>query len=273
MFNPRFKAAGGVMMIGLLASLTSAHAVQCQGYGGFGPWLEAFKKEAVSTGISRRVAAGALKGITYNKRVIALDRDQRAFKMSFEQFAKRRISAGRLSKGRKMLAHHAALLKRIERRYGVPGPVLVAIWGLETDYGVNMGRMSAVRSLATLAYDCRRTEMFQNELLSALKIIDRGDMARESMRGAWAGELGQTQFLASNYVKFAVDFDRNGRRDLIRSVPDVLASTANYLKGFGWRRGGSWSPGSRNFKVLKEWNRSTIYQKTIALFATRLAGR
>ena len=126
MFNPRFEAAVGVVVIGLLASLTSAHAVQCQGYGGFGPWLEAFKKEAVSTGISRRVAAGALKGITYNKRVIALDRDQRAFKMSFEQFAKRRISAGRLSKGRQMLAHHAALLKRIERLYGVPGPVLVA---------------------------------------------------------------------------------------------------------------------------------------------------
>lgn len=268
----RFGLGCAVLGLGLLAPPTDVWAVQCEGYGGFSPWLEAFKQEAVSKGISRRVASNALKGITYDKRVIALDRNQRSFKMSFEEFARKRISSGRLNKGRQMLNRHAGLLKRIESRYGVPGPVLVAIWGLETDFGVNMGKMSALRSLATLAYDCRRTDLFQNELLSALIIIDRGDMARENMVGAWAGELGQTQFLASNYVRFAVDFDGNGRRDLIRSVPDVLASTANYLKGFGWKRGRSWSPGSHNFKVLKEWNRSTIYQKTIALFATRLAG-
>ena len=149
--------------------------------------------------------------------------------------------------------------------------MIVAIWGLETDYGAVLGNMSSVRSLATLAHDCRRTEMFQNELLSALRIIDRGDMTSAQMRGAWAGELGQTQFLASNYVRFAVDYDGNGHRDLIRSVPDVLASTANYLKSYGWKRGQPWSEGTANFAVLQQWNKSSNYQRTIALFATRLA--
>ena len=167
---------------------------------------------------------------------------------------------------------HARTLARIERRFGVPAPVIVAIWGLETDYGANTGRMPVMRSLATLAYDCRRSKFFQNELMNALRIVDRGDMSPGKMRGAWAGELGQTQFLASSYMKFAVDFDGNGRRDLIRSVPDVLASTANYLKGYGWRAGGGWTEGATNFPVLQKWNKSQIYSKTIALMATKLAG-
>ena len=150
-------------------------------------------------------------------------------------------------------------------------PVIVAIWGLETDFGTGSGTRPAIPALATLAHDCRRTGMFQGELLAALRIIERGDMSAGEMRGAWAGELGQTQFLPSSYLKFAVDFDGNGRRDLIRSVPDVLASTANYLKGYGWQRGQPWTEGTQNFAVLKEWNKATVYQKTIALFATRLS--
>jgi membrane-bound lytic murein transglycosylase B len=113
--------------------------------------------------------------------------------------------------------------------------------------------------------------MFQGELMAALTIVQRGDLSAPEMRGAWAGELGQTQFLPSNYVKFAVDFDGNGRRDLIHSVPDALASTANYLKGFGWERGQPWTEGTPNFSVLAAWNKAEVYQKTIALFATRLA--
>jgi membrane-bound lytic murein transglycosylase B len=132
------------------------------------------------------------------------------------------------------------------------------------------GKQNALRSLATLAHDCRRTERFQNELADALRIIDRGDLTVAEMRGAWAGELGQTQFLPSSYLKFAVDFDGNGKRDLIRSVPDVLASTANYLRGYGWQRDGRFDEGSANYAVLKEWNKSVVYQKTIAVFASRL---
>jgi lytic murein transglycosylase len=169
-----------------------------------------------------------------------------------------------------MLTRYGSILGRIEKQFGVAGSVIVAIWGLETDFGANLGGFATVRSLASLAYDCRRSELFQAELLDALRIIERGDMTPEEMRGAWAGEIGQTQFMPSSYIKFAVDFDNNGRRDLIRSVPDALASTANYLKSFGWKVGQPWEPGSANFEVLTQWNKSQVYSRTVGYFATRL---
>ena len=137
----------------------------------------------------------------------------------------------RLARGANMMKQYGSVLGRIEQSYGVPGEVLVAIWGLETDFGVNTGKFPTIRSLATLAYDCRRAETFRSELMDALRIVERGDLAPSEMRGAWAGELGQTQFMPSSYIKYAVDFDGNGRRDLLHSAPDVLASTANYLAG------------------------------------------
>jgi len=146
----------------------------------------------------------------------------------------------------------------------------VAIWGLETDFGANIGKFPTIRSLATLAYDCRRSETFRAELMDALRIVERGDLSPQEMRGAWAGELGQTQFMPSSYIKFAVDFDNNGRRDLLRSAPDVLASTANYLAGYGWQRGKGWEPGSANFAVLHQWNKSEVYARTVASFASQL---
>ncbi|HEY3145362.1 MAG TPA: lytic murein transglycosylase [Dongiaceae bacterium] len=261
----RWSAA--VLVCALCAS--PALAVPCGGQ--FETWLESFKREAAGSGISQRTISAAFADVSYNPQVIALDRRQGHFGQSFEQFGLPRI-AQRLAKAQRMMQQHASLLSRIEQQFGVPGPVVVAIWALETDFGVNMGKQPALRALATLAYDCRRTERFQAELLDALRIIDRGDLAPAEMRGAWAGELGQTQFLPSSYYRFAVDFDGNGRRDLIRSVPDVLASTANYLKGYGWRRGQPWTEGSQNFEVLREWNKSQVYQKTIAAFASRLAG-
>jgi lytic murein transglycosylase len=178
-----------------------------------------------------------------------------------------------MTRGSNALKQYGSVLSRIETAYGVPGEVIVAIWGLETDFGADVGKQPALRALATLAHDCRRSQMFQGELLAALQIIDRGDLSAADMRGAWAGELGQAQFLPSNYLKYAVDFDGNGRRDLIRSVPDTLASIANLLKSFGWQPGGSYREGSANFSVLAAWNKSTVYQKTIAAFAERLDGR
>jgi len=240
---------------------------------GFGPWLAAFRQQAVGQGVSARTVALALGGATYDAGVIRLDRSQKPFKMTFEKFAAQRITAGKLRLGRRLLKQHEELFARIERSFGVPGPVLVAIWGLETDFGVNIGDRPVFRSLATLAYDCRRAERFRGELMSALRIVDRGDMSPDSMNGAWAGELGQTQFLASSYERFAVDFDGDGRADLRQSVPDVLASTAHYLAGNGWRPDNGWEPGVANFEVIATWNKSVIYQKTIALFATRLAAR
>lgn len=266
----RLRAGGAIAA--LLAGLTvaPAHAAPCgNDASGFGAWLPAFKREAAAQGI----APGTLRvldGVTYDTQVIRLDRNQKHFKQSFEQFAANRISAGRIAKGRQMLKQYASTLQRIEQRFGVPGEVVVAIWGLETDYGVNQGKMPILRSLSTLAYDCRRTGFFTAQLLDALRIYQRGDLTLDEMRGAWAGEIGQTQFMASSYVKFAVDFDGNGRADLVRSAPDVLASTANYLRGYGWRAGAGWGPGEPNYQALLGWNKAEVYARTIGLFASKL---
>ena len=155
----------------------------------------------------------------------------------------------------------------------MPGPVIVAIWGLETDYGVNTGKFPTVRSLVSLAYDCRRPDKFRSETIAALQIIDRGDMAAADMHGAWAGEIGQTQFLPSSYIKYGVDFDGDGRVDLRHSVADVLASTANLLHTNGFKMGAPYGEGSANFEAMREWNHAVIYRKTIAYFADQLVGR
>ena len=175
---------------------------------------------------------------------------------NFESYAATRVTAGRISGGRAMLQRHAALLSRIERQFGVPPQLIVAIWGLETDFGKgDLGKLPVVRVLATLAHDCRRTELFQRELIAALQIVQRGDLPLAELRGAYAGELGQTQFLPSSYIKYGVDYDGNGHVDLRRSVPDVLASTANLLKTNGWQRGAPFTEGTANFEVMREWNR------------------
>ena len=258
-------AFGAVLAI----SAAPALAAPC-GTGSFETWLEDFKKEAASKGIAQSAIATGLSGVTLDKAVITRDQSQKVFAQSFEEFSGRMIPP-RLARGSNMLKQYGSVLGRIEQSYGVPGEIIVAIWGLETDYGVNLGKFQTVRSLATLAYDCRRTELFKAELMDALRIIERGDIAPQEMRGAWAGEMGQTQFMPSSYIKYAVDFDGNGRRDLFRSVPDVLASTANFLVGKGWQRGKDWEPGSANFKAIQEWNKSEVYAKTIGNFASQLA--
>jgi membrane-bound lytic murein transglycosylase B len=148
----------------------------------------------------------------------------------------------------------------------------MAIWTLETDNGTgDMGKLPVIRTLATLAHDCRRSELFQGELLAALQILQRGDLSQRDLVGAYAGEIGQTQFLPSSYIKYGVDYDGNGHIDLRHSVPDVLASTANLLKKNGWRAGAPFGEGTANFEVMREWNRSEVYRKTMVLFAERLA--
>jgi lytic murein transglycosylase len=170
------------------------------------------------------------------------------------------------------MQQHAGLLSNIEKRFGVPPAILTAIWGLETNYGADgNGGRSIIRSLATLAYDCRRSAFFTNELTNALRIVQRGDMSVGQLRGGWAGEIGPMQFLPSSYVKYAVDFDGDGRRDLMRSVPDMLASTANYLKSKGWKGGQSWGPGSANHEVIREWNKADVYVRTISTMAMKLS--
>lgn len=265
----RFLSKACAVCAALLTPAASALAATC-GTGNFPAWIDEFKGEAAAKGISQAAITSGLSGVTLDQAVLSRDRSQRVFNQSFEEFSGRMVPP-RLARGASMMKQYGSVLGRIEQTYGVPGEVLVAIWGLETDFGVNTGKFQTLRSLATLAYDCRRAETFRAELMDALRIVERGDLAPSEMRGAWAGEIGQTQFMPSSYLKYAVDFDANGRRDLLHSAPDVLASTANYLAGHGWQRGKDWEPGGANFGVIQQWNKSEIYAKTIAYFASQLA--
>jgi len=260
----------GVVLSMLLVS-SSAQAAQCG--GDFRTFVATISNEAAAQGISQEVSASALGDVTQDPAVLAFDRRQYGtFKKSFEQYVSTRVGAGRINMGRSMLQRYASLLDQIERQYGVPRQIIVAIWGLETDFGKgDMGRLPVFRVLSTMAHDCRRTDLFQRELLSALKIVQRGDLRLSDMVGAYAGELGQTQFLPSSYIKYGVDYDGDGRVDLRHSVPDVLASTANLLKTNGWRAGEPYGERTANFEAMREWNRAVVYRKTIAYFADRLS--
>jgi lytic murein transglycosylase len=264
-FSMRVFALGTL----LLTSAAPTLAAPC-GTGSFESWLDDFRKEAVAKGISQSAIQAGLTGVTLDKSVLSRDQSQAVFSQSFEQFSGRMVPP-RLTRGSNMLKQYGSVLSRIEQTYGVPGEILVAIWGLETDFGVNTGKFHTMRSLATLAYDCRRADLFRAEMLDALRLIERGDVPPQEMRGAWAGEIGQTQFMPSSYVKFAVDFDGNGRRDLLHSAPDVLASTANFLASNGWQRGKDWEVGSANFAVIQQWNKSEVYARTVGYFATKLS--
>jgi lytic murein transglycosylase len=226
----------------MLATATSANAqsLACRKGQNFEQWLAGFKQQAIAHGISQQTLAAAAPYLTFDQSIISKDRGQGVFSQSFLQFATRMVQS-RMSSGPAHMRKHAALLARVEKEFGVPGPVIVAFWALETDFGVNNGNLPVLRSLATLAYDCRRTDMFTEELIYALRIVQRGDLRPDEMRGAWAGEIGQTQFSPSGYFKYAVDFDGDGKRDLIHSAADIAASSANLLaKGGGWRRGEPW---------------------------------
>lgn len=238
--------------------------------GDFGTWLAAFRGEAAAAGIASGTLDLALGGITPNPQIIALDRKQGYFKQSFEKYRATRVPPGKVASAIAKRQQYAALFGRIEKQFGVPAPIILAIWGLETGFGAGSGNTPAIRSLATLAHDCRRSAFFTNELMAALQIVQRRDLTPAEMRGGWAGELGQTQFLPSSYVKFAVDFDGDGRRDLVRSSADALASTANYLRGYGWKPGQPWGEGSANFQVLREWNKAEVYRRTIVSFAEQI---
>ena len=190
--------------------------------------MAAFKKEAASQGISQRAISGALDGVTFDPAIIRRDSGQGVFQQSFLQFAGRMTAVGRYQNGLKQLKAHAGLLSRIEEATGVPPPVVVALWGLESDYGAYKGgTYNIIRSVATLAYDCRRPAFFRDQLMGVLRIVQRGDLRPDQMIGNWAGELGPTQFTPADYFKHGLDFDGDGRVDMINSLPDALASAAN----------------------------------------------
>jgi lytic murein transglycosylase len=261
------------VVFGGVIAATPSHAARCG--GDFNTFIAGISADAQAAGVSQSVISSALAGVTEDAAVLNFDRRQRGtFTKTFEQYVSTRVGAGRINGGRAMLQRHAALLSSIEAKFGVPRQILVAIWGLETDFGKgDMGKLPVMRTLATMAHDCRRTELFQGELIAALKIVQRGDLPLRDMIGAFAGEIGQTQFLPSSYIKYGVDFDGNGHVDLRHSVPDVLASTANLLHTNGFKMGAPYGEGTPNFEAMREWNHATIYRKTIAYFADQLMGR
>ncbi|MBB3809873.1 lytic murein transglycosylase [Pseudochelatococcus contaminans] len=231
-----FAAAVAVSLMVVSGTAQAA----CQREGGFGQWLEGVRKEALAAGISPAAVSAGLNGLTYDPKVVSLDRGQGVFGQSFLQFSDRMASAGRIQQGRKQIAANRNTFNRIEAQYGVPAPIIAAFWGLETDFGANNGKFPALRSLATLAYDCRRPQLFRPQLIDALRLIERGDLAPSQLVGAWAGEIGQVQFMPSDYLRYAVDYSGNGKRDLIRDTADALGSAGNYLSSLGWRRGQPW---------------------------------
>lgn len=261
------------VILGSLAATDSAWAAKCgSNSSGFDAWVRDFKAEAARNGIKPSVLDSVFSSVHYNVPTIRADRGQHSFKLSLDAFMRKRGSAGIVSRGRAMLKSNAALFNSIERRFGVsPGP-LIAIWGMETGFGSFMGDQHTLSAVATLAYDCRRTDYFTDQLYAALKLVQAGTLPINS-RGAAHGEIGQTQFLPKNVLTYGVDGDGDGRINLAGSRADALASTANFLRGHGWRAGAGYQPGEPNFAAIQGWNAATVYQQAIAIMGKQIEGR
>jgi lytic murein transglycosylase len=233
----RFFAA---LLLATSAFALPAQAMTCgKDAKGFPQFIKAMHKQAVAQGIGERSLA-ELDGLQYDPSIVKKDRAQNIFSQSFLEFQARMITKYRIQQGAVLIKKYKPIFAKIEEQYGVPAPVITAFWALETDFGANIGDLPTINSLATLAWDCRRPEKFRPQLLAALALLDAGDLRPEEMRGAWAGEIGQTQFMAYDYNESAVDFDGDGKRDLRNSIPDMLASTANLLRKHGWQPGQPW---------------------------------
>lgn len=206
----------------------------------FAEWLKQFRAEAEATGISAATLDRALTGLEPLHIVIERDRTQRELTLSVADYVKQRVTKAMIRNARAAARQHAALLRRVERQYGVPAETVIAVWALESNLGRFSGVRPSIQALSTLAWEGRRGKLFRSELLVALGILNRGEVDLDHLRGSWAGAMGQTQFLPSSYVKYAQDFDGDGSKDIWTSVPDVFASIANYLRGFGWARNQRW---------------------------------
>jgi lytic murein transglycosylase len=237
-YEHRFALAAACAL-SIFAS-TPVFAAACQNTGGFESWLSGFRQEAAAQGVSQRALSDAAPYMVLDQRIIGIDRGQKVFNKTFLEFSNQLIPAYRLQKGIQLIKQHTAEFSRIEQQYGVPAPVIVAFWGLESDFGANMGKEPSLKALTTLAYDCRRGNFFRGQLIDALRLIENGDLRADEMIGSWAGEVGQIQMMPTEYNKFAVDFDGDGHRNLLKSVPDILASAGNYIQSLGWRAGEPW---------------------------------
>ena len=212
----------------------------CKNTQNYDTWLSELRKEAEAEGISKRAIAIVLDGMTYDPGVIGRDRKQGIFSISFLEFSAKLATPNRVTSGRAQIAKNKATFERAQKQFGVPASVITGFWALESDFGKGMGNLPILRSIVTLAYDCRRGPLFREEVKDAMKIIERGDMSAGEMVGSWAGEIGQTQFLPTRYLAHAIDYDGDGRSNLFSNDTDIIGSTANYMSHLGWRPNEPW---------------------------------
>ena len=252
-----------VSCVGLGGWTGGALAAKCSSTGAaFESWKPAFAAEAKARGIKSK-AISALMDTTYSTGTIRADRNQHSFKLSLEAFMAKRGAAGIVAKGRALKKANAGLFASLEKRFGVPPGPLLAIWGMETGFGGFTGSQNTLSAVATLAYDCRRTAFFNDQLYAALRLVERGTLSASSI-GAMHGEVGQTQFMPKNIFLYGADGDGNGSVNL-NSKADALASTAKFLAGHGFSAGGGYQPGEANFAAIQGWNAAAVYQKAIAI--------
>lgn len=236
---------------------------------GFNAFKKQFAKEARKVGVKKR-GLQALKDAQYATSTIRADRNQKSFKYSLEKFMNVRGAEAIVSQGRKRKARNPGFYAALEQQYGVPAGILLSLHGMETGFGGFMGDSRVVSAIVTLTYDCRRSDFFRPHALGALKLVDQGAITSNT-KGAKHGELGHTQFLPGNALKYGVDGDGNGAVDFY-NLTDAMASTANFLRQKGWKKGKGYQPGQPNFKVIQDWNAASVYQKAIAIMAARIDG-
>lgn len=260
-------ATACLLAAGLASPLAAA---QCgNNAGGFNAWKAAFAQEARAAGVGQR-GLDALAQAQYASGTIAADRNQKSFKYSLDKFMQIRGADTIVAQGRKRKARDAGFYQSLEARYGVPAGVVIAIHGMETGFGGFMGDSSVVSAITTLTYDCRRSDFFAPHAIGALKLVDAGAISG-STKGAKHGELGHTQFLPGNALRYGVDGNGDGRVDFYNQA-DALASTANFLRQKGWQPGLGFQEGQANFNVIKQWNAAGVYQKAIAIMGARIDG-
>lgn len=255
-----------------LAAMTAAGAAAapCGNDGsGFEAWKAEFAREAAGAGVGQR-GIEALMAARYATETIRADRNQRSFRYSLQEFMRVRGADAIVSQGRRLKERNAAFYQSIEASFGVPAGILIAIHGMETGFGRDMGSSNLISATASLAYDCRRPDFFTGHLLAALRLVDQGAISSQTT-GAKHGELGHTQFLPGNALAYGLDGNGDGRVDL-RDMADAMVSTANFLRQKGWRPGGGYQEGEANFAVLKEWNAAGVYQKALAIMGAQIDG-
>lgn len=243
--------------LGLLVAAWTGHAAANE--QPFSVWLDGVRQEAKGRGVSDRILDEALAGVKPIPRIIELDRSQPEFKLKVDEYLARVVTSGRIKYGRALLQKHADILDEVSKQYGVQSRFIVALWGIETDFGRITGGFPVVDALATLAYDGRRSAFFRKELMMALDILEQGHIKPKDMQGSWAGAMGQSQFMPSSFHRFAVDHDHDGDKDIWGSLPDVFGSIATYLSGSGWRDDLTWG---REVSIPKSFDRAMIEKET-----------